>query len=136
MTPPRADATTITLAEAAELLASGQGAVGLRLRRTVESQLVRRGVAAADRDDVLADVAYALLTSSRTGPLALATACAQVALIARNKAVDQHRRRRFETPSDTLAEQADAPPDGALQRDLDVVSGEGHAAFRVERHEI
>jgi hypothetical protein len=58
---PAREPTTLTLADAAVLLSSGHGAIGQRLFQTVESQLERRGVAAADRDDVRADVAYALL---------------------------------------------------------------------------
>ena len=87
------------MAEAAVLLASGRGIAGERLQQAVEAQLTRRGVAGADRDDVRADVAYALLLSPRDDRLALDAACALVGGIARNKAIDQHRRRRREAPA-------------------------------------
>ncbi len=90
---------SLTLAEAAVLLASGRGIAGERLQQAVEAQLTRRGVVGADRDDVRADVAYALLLSPRDDRLALDAACALVGGIARNKAIDQHRRRRREAPA-------------------------------------
>jgi hypothetical protein len=108
------------------LLSSGQGAIGQRLFQTVESQLERRGVASADRDDVRADVAYALLSSPRPEALTLDLACAHVALVSRNKAVDLHRRRRREAPDVAIADNAGAASDEMLQRDLDAVSGEAH----------
>jgi hypothetical protein len=116
----------MTLAEAAVLLSGGQGAIGRRLFQTVESQLERRGVAPSDRDDVRADVAYALLTSPRPEALTLDLACAHVALVSRNKAVDLHRRRRREAPDVAIADNAGAASDELLQRDLDAVSGEAH----------
>jgi hypothetical protein len=122
-TPPAA--TPLTLAEAAVLLSSGEGAPGRRLRATVESQLARRGVSLADRDDVRAEVALSLLVSPQREALGIDAVCALVAVLARNKAVDHHRRRRRETPAD-LADRAADAPDGALQRDLDAVSGEVH----------
>jgi hypothetical protein len=118
--------TTLTLSDAAVLLSSGHGAIGQRLLRTVESQLERRDVPAADRDDVRADVAYALLTSSRPEALTLDLVCAHIALVSRNMAVDLHRRRRREAPADAVAERAGETPDGMLLRDLDAVSGEAH----------
>jgi hypothetical protein len=123
---PAREPTTLTLADAAVLLSSGHGAIGQRLLRTVESQLERRGVPTADRDDVRADVAYALLTSARPESLTLDLACAHIALLSRNKAVDLHRRRRREAPDAAIAERPDDAPDGMLQRDLDAVSGEVH----------
>jgi hypothetical protein len=123
---PAREPTTLTLADAAVLLSSGQGAIGQRLFQTVESQLERRRVASADRDDVRADVAYALLTSPRPEALTLDLACAHVALVSRNKAVDLHRRRRREAPDVSITEHAAAASDELLQRDLDAVSGEAH----------
>jgi hypothetical protein len=123
---PAREPTTLTLADAAVLLSSGHGAVGQRLLRTVASQLERRGVPTADRDDVRADVAYALLTSPRPEALTLDLACAHVALLSRNKAVDLHRRRRREAPDVAIAEHAGATSDEMLQRDLDAVVGEAH----------
>jgi hypothetical protein len=90
------------------------------------AQLVRRDVPAADRDDVRADVAYALLRSPRSETVTLDTACAHVALVARNKAVDLYRRGRREALEDGMGERAAEAPDGSLQRDLDAVSGEVH----------
>ena len=112
---------SLTMAEAAVLLASGRGIAGERLQQAVEAQLTRRGVAGADRDDVRADVAYALLVSPRHDRLALDAACALVGGIARNKAIDQHRRRRRETPAS-----AAVLVDGALASDHDAVSTEVH----------
>lgn len=122
---PTADAP-LTLADAALALARGEGEAGRRLRRALEAQLVRRNVPAADRDDVRADVGYALLVSPRTETLTLDAACAHVALVARNKAVDLHRRGRREVPEERAPERAAEAPDGSLQRDLDTVSGEVH----------
>jgi DNA-directed RNA polymerase specialized sigma24 family protein len=122
-TPPAA--TPLTLAEAAVLLSSGTGVAGRRLRATVESQLARRGVSFADRDDVRAEVSLSLLVSPRREALGLDAVCALVAVLARNKAVDHHRRRRREAPAD-LPDRAAESPDGTLQRDLDAVSGEVH----------
>jgi hypothetical protein len=90
------------------------------------AQLVRRDVPAADRDDVRADVAYALLRSPRSEPVTLDAACAHVALVARNKAVDLYRRGRREALEEGVAERAAEASDGSLQRDLDAVSGEVH----------
>ena len=112
---------SLTMAEAAVLLASGRGIAGERLQQAVEAQLTRRGVAGADRDDVRADVAYALLLSPRDDRLALDEACALVGGIARNKAIDQHRRRRREAPAS-----AAVLVDGRLESDHDVVSAEVH----------
>jgi hypothetical protein len=109
------------MAEAAVLLASGRGVAGERLRQAVEAQLTRRGVVGSDRDDVRADVAYALLVSPRDDRLALGEACALVGGIARNKAIDQHRRRRRETPA-----AAAALVEGALASDHDAVPTEVH----------
>ena len=81
---------------------------------------------AADRDDVRADVAYALLLSPRPETVTLDAACAHVALVARNKAVDLYRRGRREALEDGVAERAAEAPGGSLQRDLDAVSGEVH----------
>jgi hypothetical protein len=115
----------ITLSQAAVLLASGHGASGLQLRRAVDTQLLRRDVPAADRDDVRADVAFSLLLSTRADALSLDAACAHVALVARNKAVDLHRRARNEAPERAVGERP-AEHDGVLERDLDAVSGEVH----------
>jgi hypothetical protein len=112
---------SITMAEAAVLLASGRGVTGERLQQAVESQLTRRGVVGSDRDDVRADVAYALLLSPRDDRLALDAACALVGGIARNKAIDQHRRRRRETPAS-----AAVLIERALASDHDAVSAEVH----------
>ncbi|MEO9174275.1 MAG: hypothetical protein ABI317_02090 [Gaiellales bacterium] len=121
---PSAPDESLTLAEAAVLLSSGRGVAGGRLQRAVEAQLTRRDVPGADRDDVRADVAFALLVSARRDRLTLDAACAQAASIARNKAVDHHRRRRHDsaTELDRLA----VPVVGRLGHDLDVVSGEVH----------
>jgi DNA-directed RNA polymerase specialized sigma24 family protein len=108
----------LTLAEAAELLASGRGDAGRQLQRAVDAQLLRRGVPAVDRDDVRADVAYSLLLSTRSEALSLESACAHVALVARNKAVDLYRRRRNEVPGD-----GESP---SLPGDLDAVASEVH----------
>jgi DNA-directed RNA polymerase specialized sigma24 family protein len=116
----------LTLAQAAELLSGGRGEAGRQLRRAVDAQLLRRGVSGADRDDVRADVAFSLLLSTRSEVLSLDAACAHVALVARNKAVDLHRRARNEAPEGALAERAASGSDGVLQRDLDAVSGEVH----------
>jgi DNA-directed RNA polymerase specialized sigma24 family protein len=123
-TPPGLE--TLTLAEAAVLLSSGRGAAGHRLQRVVEAQLVRRAVLGADRDDVRADVAFALLVSARGDRLTLDAACAHVARVARNKAVDHHRRRRHESPAELAIDQLAIPVAGTLGRDLDIVSGEVH----------
>jgi hypothetical protein len=123
---PRDDPSELTLAEAALLLASGRGTAGRRLQQAVESQLARRDVLDADRDDVRADVAFALLVSPRTGRIALDAACAHVAIVARNKAVDHHRRRRRELPDSAIAPHVALPVAGPLARDLDAVSGEVH----------
>jgi hypothetical protein len=108
------------MAEAAVLLASGRGLAGKRLQQAVESQLTRRAVLGSDRDDVRADVAYALLLSPRDDRLTLDAACALVAGIARNKAIDHHRRRRREAPG------ALAAREGSLAGDHDVVAAEVH----------
>jgi len=122
----RAVPTELTLAEAALLLASGRGIAGRRLQQAVESQLSRRDVAHADRDDVRADVGFALLVSPRSGRISLDAACAHVAVVARNKAVDHHRRRRRELPASAAPEHVAVPLAGSLARDLDAVSGEVH----------
>jgi DNA-directed RNA polymerase specialized sigma24 family protein len=119
-------AAPLTLADAAVSLANGEGEAGRRLRRTLEAQLIRRDVPAADRDDVRADVACALLLSARSELVTLDAACAHVALVARNKAVDLYRRGRREALEDGVAERAAEAPGGSLQRDLDAVSGEVH----------
>ena len=116
----------ISLAEAAVLLSSGRGSAGARLQRTVEAQLARRDVLDADRDDVRADVAFALLVSGRAERMTLDAACAHVARVARNKAVDHHRRRRHESPAEIAYERIEVPVVGTLARDLDIVSGEVH----------
>jgi hypothetical protein len=118
------DDETLTLAEAAVLLSSGRGPVGQRLERALEAQLARHDVPGADRDDVRADVAFALLVSARRDRLSVAAACALVASIARNKAVDQHRRRRHDAA--TGVERLAVPVVGRLGHDLDVVAGEVH----------
>jgi hypothetical protein len=123
---PLHDAESLTLAEAAELLVDGRGPSGARLRWAVEAQLVRRGVAVGDRDDVRADVVYALLLSTRTQTLTLAAVAAHAARVARNKAIDHHRRRRFESPELAIAERAGPPRDGLLESGLDDVSGAVH----------
>ena len=123
---PRPNDPTLSLAEAAVLLSSGRGEAGARLRRAVEAQLARRDVLGADRDDVRADVAFALLVSRRDERLTLDAACAHVARVARNKAVDHHRRRRHESPAEVAYERIEAPVVGTLARDLDIVSGEVH----------
>jgi hypothetical protein len=123
---PRDPATTLSLAEAAVLLSSGRGSAGARLQQTVEAQLARREVLGADRDDVRADVAFALLVSGRSDRMTLDAACAHVALVARNKAVDHHRRRRHESPAEVAYERIEVPVVGTLARDLDIVSGEVH----------
>jgi hypothetical protein len=123
-TPPGLE--TLTLAEAAVLLSSGRGAVGQRLQRVVEAQLARRAVLGADRDDVRADVAFALLVSARSDRLTLDAACAHVAQVARNKAIDHHRRRRHESPAALALDGLAVPVVGTLGRDLDIVSGEVH----------
>jgi hypothetical protein len=123
---PLHDAEALTLAEAAELLSDGRGPSGARLRWAVEAQLVRRGVPIADRDDVRADVVYALLVSTRTQSLTLAAVAAHAARVARNKAIDHHRRRRFESPELAIAERAGPPRDGLLESGLDDVAGEVH----------
>jgi DNA-directed RNA polymerase specialized sigma24 family protein len=123
---PLTDTELLTLAEAAELLSGGQGPAGERIRWAVEAQLVRRGVATADRDDVRADVACALLASERTQALTPAAVAAHAARVARNKAIDHHRRRRFEYPEQAIAERAAVPADGLLEADLDAVAGEVH----------
>ncbi len=110
------------MAEAAVLLASGHGIAGERLQQAVEAQLTRRGVVGADRDDVRADVAYALLLSPRDDRLALDAVCALVGGIARNKAIDQHRRRRREAP----ASEAALVEARGSQSDHDAVSTEVH----------
>jgi hypothetical protein len=120
------DTAPLTLAQAAVLLSSGRGEAGRQLQRAVDAQLLRRGVPNADRDDVRAEVAFSLLLSTRSEALSLEAACAHVALVARNKAVDLYRRGRNEASGDALAERAADTPGGSLQRDLDVVSGEVH----------
>ncbi|HEY1478469.1 MAG TPA: hypothetical protein VGF46_00475 [Gaiellales bacterium] len=116
--------SALSLREAAILLSSGSGASGQRLRRAVDAQLARRGVLGADRDDVRADVAFALLTSDRSDRLGIDALCAHVALVARNKSVDHHRRRARELPRDL--ERVAAPIAGFLGRDLDSVTAEVH----------
>jgi hypothetical protein len=109
------------MAEAAVLLASGRGVAGRRLQQAVESQLTRAAALGSDRDDVRADVAYALLVSPRDDALTLDAACALVAGIARNKAVDHHRRRRREAPGP-----ASLVPEGSAAGELDAVTAEVH----------
>jgi DNA-directed RNA polymerase specialized sigma24 family protein len=116
----------LTLAQAAVSLASGEGEEGRRLQRALQVQLVRRNVPPADRDDVRADVVYALLLSPRDETVTLDAACAHVALVARNKAVDLYRRGRREAHDDGVPERAAETADGSLQLDLDAVSGEVH----------
>jgi hypothetical protein len=124
-TAPAGD-ETLSLPEAAVLLSSGRGDAGQRLQRAVEAQLARRNVLGADRDDVRADVAFALLVSARGDRLTLDAACAHVARVARNKAVDHHRRRAHESPAEIALERLAMPVAGTLARDLDIVSGEVH----------
>lgn len=122
---PVADAP-LTLAAAAVSLASGEGEAGRRLGRALETQLLRRNVPAADRDDVRGDVVFALLVSPRGETLTLDAACAHVALVARNKAVDLYRRGAREALDGSLPERVSEAPEGALQGDLDAVAGEVH----------
>jgi hypothetical protein len=121
-----ADVAPLTLADAAVLLSSGHGESGRRLRQALDAQLVRRSVPAADRDDVRGDVAYALLSSPRREAVTLDAACAHVALVGRNKAVDLYRRGRREALGEAIAEREAEAPDGSLHRDLDTVAGEVH----------
>ena len=66
---------------------------GERVRRAVDAQLRRAGVAAQDADDVRTDVVLALLSAPAADlPLPLELVCARAAVIARNKAVDLGRR--------------------------------------------
>ena len=66
---------------------------GERVRRAVDAQLRRAGVAAQDAGDVRTDVVLALLSAPASDlPLPLELVCARAAVIARNKAVDLGRR--------------------------------------------
>jgi DNA-directed RNA polymerase specialized sigma24 family protein len=116
----------LTPADAALLLAHGEGAAARRLRRAVDAQLARRGVLGPDRDDVRSEVALALLTAPGRDGLDVDAACALAARIARNKAVDHHRRRRREAPSELAGEVADTPRGGLLADDLDLVESAVH----------
>ena len=66
---------------------------GERVRRAVDAQLRRAGVAAQDAGDVRTDVVLALLSSPAADlRLPLELVCARAAVIARNKAIDLGRR--------------------------------------------
>ena len=66
---------------------------GERVRRAVDAQLRRAGVAAQDAGDVRTEVVLALLSSPAADlPLPLELVCARAAVIARNKAIDLGRR--------------------------------------------
>jgi DNA-directed RNA polymerase specialized sigma24 family protein len=119
---------TLSPGEAAVLLSRPDDPAGARLRRAVDASLARHGIRGADRDDARAEVALALLTAPRRSRLELAAACALAARIARNKAVDQQRRRRRESLADPAPELelVPVPVEGRLAHDLDAVSGEAH----------
>lgn len=66
---------------------------GERVRRAVEAQLRRAGVAAQDAGDVRTEVALALLSAPAADlRLPLELVCARAAVIARNKSIDLGRR--------------------------------------------
>jgi DNA-directed RNA polymerase specialized sigma24 family protein len=66
---------------------------GERVRRAVDAQLRRAGVAAQDAGDVRTEVVLALLSAPAAAMrLPLELVCARAAVIARNKAIDLGRR--------------------------------------------
>jgi DNA-directed RNA polymerase specialized sigma24 family protein len=111
-------APELTLRAAALALAgpSPQDGAGRRIRRAADASLSRAGVRPADLDDVRQEVAIALLRD-RGGDDAcpLDRLCARVSVIARNKAVDHHRRQVRALPAggvDELHEPAAPAPTG------------------------
>ncbi len=71
---------------------------GARVRRAVDAQLHRAGIARQDAGDVRTDVVLALLGAPAPDlRLPVELVCARAAVIARNKAVD-HRRRSARAP--------------------------------------
>jgi hypothetical protein len=103
---------------------------GERVRRAVDAQLRRAGVAAQDAGDVRTDVVLALLSAPAADlPLPLELVCARAAVIARNKAVDLARR----SARDPIAFGDDLPEPrplgerpGSLADGLDEVAAAAH----------
>ena len=103
---------------------------GERVRRAVDAQLRRAGVAAQDAGDVRTDVVLALLAAPAADlRLPLELVCARAAVIARNKAVDL-RRRSARAPiafGDDLPEPRPAGErPGSLADGLDEVAAAAH----------
>jgi DNA-directed RNA polymerase specialized sigma24 family protein len=103
---------------------------GARVRRAVDAQLRRAGVARQDAGDVRTDVVLALLSAPAPDlPLPVELVCARAAVIARNKAID-HGRRCARAPlaaGDALPEPPQAAaPAGSLADGLDEVAALAH----------
>ena len=125
------DATTITLRTAALALAGGPpgGSAQRRLRAAVRDQARRAGVRDADADDVMAEVALALLGSPAPDtPAPLGIVLARTAVIARNKAIDHQRRRLRALPrvEADLPEVAAPLPIGHVLEGLAPTEAEAH----------
>ena len=103
---------------------------GRRLRRAVDAQLRRAGVAAQDAGDVRTEVVLALLSAPAAElPLPLELVCARVSAIARNKAIDRVRRRARAPLA--LGDDLPEPPQpardpGSLADGLDEVAAAAH----------
>src|SRR3954463_12282253 len=96
MTELEGSARGVSLRAAASMVAgAADGPIaGRRLRHAVDAQLRRAGIERQDAGDVRTEVVLALLAAPAGAlPLPLELACARVAVIARNKAIDHGRRR-------------------------------------------
>ena len=110
----------ITLREAAiALVARAHGdPLAARLTRAVDAQLARCRIDRADREDVRHDVIVALLAHPAADRAeAPEVACARIAVIARNKAVDHVRTRARQALAlgDQALERAEASLDDELE---------------------
>jgi DNA-directed RNA polymerase specialized sigma24 family protein len=107
---PPAPAVTLRAAALALAGPSVPDGPGRRIRRAVDASLSRAGVRDGDREDVRQEVAVALLSSRATDQLQpLDLVCARVAVIARNKAVDHHRRQARARPTGSVDELPERP---------------------------
>ena len=101
-----------------------------RVRRSVEAQLRRAGVATQDAPDVRTDVVLALPSAPDAElPLPLELVCARAAVIARNKAIDLGRRQA-RSPVALVADIPEPRPvgerPGSLDDGLDEVAALAH----------
>jgi len=101
-----------------------------RVRRSVETQLRRAGVATQDAPDVRTEVVLALLSAPDAElPLPLELVCARAAVIARNKAIDLGRRQA-RSPVALVADIPEPRPvgerPGSLDDGLDEVAALAH----------